>query len=115
MAGALMVGASACLSPTLPLPPPEAPDSVSESSVGDGVWDVRGVCTPGARVLVKNTETGVIAGRDDDDYDGHYLIPIQADLCDFAVVYELVDDNASDGTGFTIQPTVNGLPDDSCD
>ncbi|MBW2453157.1 MAG: hypothetical protein JRI68_01530 [Deltaproteobacteria bacterium] len=113
--GALVGSGSGCLSPTLPLPPPEPPDAVSESATGEGTWDVRGVCTPGARVLVKNLDNKVIAGRDDDDYDGHYLIPIQADLCDDAMVFELVDDNLSEGTFFIIQPTVNGLSDDSCD
>ena len=54
-------GLAACLSPTLPLPPPEEPTSISASAV-EGYWDVRGQCTPGAVVLVKNVATGVIAG-----------------------------------------------------
>jgi hypothetical protein len=63
---------------------------------------------------VKNLATGVIAGTDDKDHDGHYFIRIEAELCDAAEVYEVVDNNTTDGTFFVIQPTVNGQPDDSC-
>ncbi len=113
--GSLLVAStSGCLSPTLPLPPPEEPDAISESGTADGFWEVRGTCTPGARVLVKNLATGVIAGTDDKDHDGHYFIRIEAEICDAAELYEVVGNSTSDGTFFVIQPQVNGQPDDSC-
>jgi hypothetical protein len=108
--GLLATGFVACLSPTLPLPPPEAPTGVTASS-DDGFWDVRGQCTPGAVVLVKNLATGVIAGTEDDDADGRYFVRIEGELCDPAEVSEIVEDESSDATYFVLQPVTNSEPD----
>ena len=105
------VFATACLSPTLPLPPPEAPDSIAMSQ--PGLWDVRGSCTPGARVLI-TLEDGTITGREDTDNDGRYFIQIQAELCEGAEVTEVVGGKASDATFFVVEPVTNGMGDDSC-
>lgn len=107
------VFAAACLSPTLPLPPPEAPDSIAMSQEL-GMWDIRGSCTPGARVLITNPRTGVITGREDTDNDGRYFIQIDADLCDNAEVSEVVGGKTSDSTFFVVEPVTNGMGDDSC-
>lgn len=111
--GSLATGFVACLSPTLPLPPPEAPTSVT-AGTEEGFWDVRGQCTPGAVVLVKNLATGVIAGTEDDDADGRYLVRIEGELCDPAEVTEIVESDSSDATYFVLQPVTNSEPDDSC-
>ncbi|MEQ9325201.1 MAG: hypothetical protein RIF41_38905 [Polyangiaceae bacterium] len=106
-------GLAACLSPTLPLPPPEEPTSIS-ASAEDGYWDVRGQCTPGAVVLVKNIATGVIAGTEDDDADGRYLVRLEGDVCDPAEVTEIIESESSPATFFVLQPVTNSTPDDSC-
>ena len=67
LATSLLAGA-ACLSPTLPLPPPEPADTMRPSDA-EGKWLISGNCTPGARVSVFNerTQRGVI----EDDVDGN--------------------------------------------
>jgi hypothetical protein len=108
-----LVGVSACLSPTLPLPPPETPDAVG-ASVDAGVWEVRGSCTPGATVLIRNVNTGVISGTEDKNNDGRYFIRVDAEACDGAEVFEIVDTTTSDASFFLIEPTTNGVGDGSC-
>ncbi len=115
-----LVGATAvvglavgCVSPTLPLPPPEEPDALAESAE-PGMWDVRGECAPGALVLIKNLDTGVIAGTEDKDGDGRYLIRIEATVCDGAEVTQLLGNDVSGGTFFVVEPLINGMPDGSC-
>ena len=110
---ALCFGMAACLSPTLPLPPPESPDSVGVST-DPGVWDIRGSCAPGAVVLVKNVDTGIISGVEDKDSDGRYFVSIEAEECDTAEVIQLLDNDSSDGTFFIVETTVNGLPEGNC-
>lgn len=111
--GGLAFGTS-CLSPTLPLPPPEAPDSI-ELNLETNLWHVRGRCTPGAVVLVKNGATGRIVGTEDTDANGRYFIAIEAEECDFAEVWQIIGSEASTAVGFyvTITTTAAG-PDQSC-
>lgn len=111
----LVLGATpiACLSPTLPLPPPGPPEGVNQGA-DEGFWDVRGHCTQGARVLIKNLGTGVIAGTEDADGDGRYFIRIEAQLCDAGEVSEVVGTNSSDTTFFLFEPTVAGIGDGTC-
>jgi hypothetical protein len=110
---AVCAGLGACLSPTLPLPPPEEPDAISASDE-EGVWEVRGSNTPGAVVLVKNLNTGVIAGSEDKDGDGRYFIRIAGSLCDGAEVSEIIGDDTSDSTFFLLEDVVNGEPAGDC-
>jgi hypothetical protein len=110
----MAVGFVACLSPTLPLPPPEEPTSIGLSSTDEGVWDVRGQCTPGAVVLIKNLGTGVIAGTEDDDADGRYFVRVEGEQCDRAEVWQIIDDDATDSTFFILQPLSNGVADETC-
>ncbi len=102
-----------CLSPTLPLPPPEQPDSIGLSA-DVGEWSVRGSCAPGAVVLVRNLETGVISGTEDKDSDGRYLVRVEANKCDSAEVFQLLDNDVSDGTFFIVESLVNGEPGGNC-
>ena len=106
------LGLSACLSPTLPVPPPDEPQGVSLGA--DGLWDVRGECSPGAVVLVRNLDTGVITGVEDQDADGRYFLRVAGDLCARAEVWEVVDDDVSGRTFFLLEPKVNGVPSGEC-
>jgi hypothetical protein len=104
---------AACLSPTLPLPPPEEPDTIGLSA--DGVWEVRGLCTPGAVVLVQNLATGLIWGVEDKDGDGHYFVRVEGELCDPADVSELFGTTTSDGTFFLLETRISGLAQGECE
>ncbi|MBM4360218.1 MAG: hypothetical protein FJ096_19095 [Deltaproteobacteria bacterium] len=101
-----------CLSPTLPLPPPEAPLTITESvppgEDGESTWLVRGTCSPGAIVLVENVDTGRIQGIEDDDGDGRYTLSVAAKPCARAEVWQLFEDIQSTRTGFLVAPTTNG-------
>jgi hypothetical protein len=61
---------ASCLSPTLPLPPPNRPDvSAPDES---GLVRLQGVAAPRAEVIAWNHGTGLIAGQvtgDDSRYD----------------------------------------------
>lgn len=103
----------ACLSPTLPLPPPEEPDGISPATE-EGVWEVRGSNTPGSVVFVKNLSTGVIAGAEDKDSDGRYFIRIEGTMCDGAEVREIIGTDTSDATFFVLEELVNGIPAGDC-
>jgi hypothetical protein len=107
----LALFSASCLSPTLPLPPPEAPDFIE--SLAGGEWSVRGECTPGAIVLVKNNATGVIAGITDIDRDGRYTVTIKANECDLAQVWENINGTVTSATAFVVRPQVKGVPSDN--
>jgi hypothetical protein len=109
---AIALSLGACLSPTLPLPPPEQPDGIAQTE--PGMWDVRGSNTPGSVVLVKNLNTGVIAGIEDKDADGRYLVHVEGDLCDAAEVYEIIGNDTSDSTFFVLEDVVSGEPVGDC-
>ncbi len=100
---------SACVSPTIPLPPPDAPLQISAAAQA-GFWQLRGECLPGATVLVKNEATSLITGVEDSDRDGRYLITIQANACDVAELREIIGTTTSTSVAFLIEPTINGTP-----
>lgn len=78
-----LVGALAtpsCLSPTLPLPPPDV-ESVTQS-LEPGVWQISGTCTPGALVTVLNDATGEGAVYEDRTESGKWFVQLTADQCD---------------------------------
>lgn len=104
---------TACLAPTLPLPPPEAPDNIQPAAAA-GQWQIAGGCTDGAIVLVKNERTGAIVGFEDDQYVGRYRVELAAERCDPAVVLEIVGDDATSGASFQIREIVGGVPQDDC-
>ncbi|MSP26386.1 MAG: hypothetical protein EXR75_14785 [Myxococcales bacterium] len=103
-----MLAMASCVSPTLPLPPPDAPAEVSPSAE-PGHWDVRGTCHAGAVVLVQNIATGVIVGVEDGNHDGRYFVQLEAEECDVGEVTELIETTVSEGTYFLISETSNGL------
>jgi len=98
-----------CVSPTLPLPPPDAPDGLSvETATGE--WTVKGTCLHGALVTVFNEETGEGAVIEDRDVDGRYEVRIKAQRCDAGWVQQTLGQEASAPTPFVIVETVTGLP-----
>jgi hypothetical protein len=76
-AGLVLAG---CLSPTLPLPPPNQPDV--EGPDQQGMVTLRGGTEEGSVVFVENLRTGEVRGQRDLDGDGLYQIVIGAQLED---------------------------------
>ncbi|MBI4699759.1 MAG: hypothetical protein HY744_01105 [Deltaproteobacteria bacterium] len=104
-----------CLSPTLPLPPPEAPHTIQQVSGEPGVWLVAGESTPGATVLIRHPASGKIVGTEDQGATGHYAIELRAQECDQASVLEVQGERVSPETPFTVEKTQNGVPvSDTC-
>ena len=98
-----------CVSPTLPLPPPDAPSARSfDMSLGE--WTVAGTCLQGALVTVFNEETGQGAVVEDRDLDGRYEVRIKGQRCDTAWVQQAQGQEVSSPTTFVLQETENGLP-----
>jgi hypothetical protein len=106
------VVAPACLSPTLPLPPPEQPSTITMGR-DPNTWEVFGSCTPGARVLVINEKTGKGAVVDDLTESGSYHVTIQGAECDLAEVIEQTDEEVSAPTSFVLAPRMPGDPTDN--
>lgn len=117
MAAVFALGAfvtTSCLSPTLPLPPPEAPDALHAAAT-PGVWLVSGTCTPGARVTVLNEATGRGAVFEDRDSTGRYVVDVEATRCEIgSVTQSFTDDpeSASTSSRFIFQETTSGTPAD---
>src|SRR5687767_10771882 len=117
LAISLLAGA-ACLSPTLPLPPPEPDDTMRPSADQEGVWQISGNCTPGARVSVCNERThrGVI--EDDTDETGRYHLEIGAELCDVLLVWQELEGNGDEESAaqsFVVEErTPLGVVNDAC-
>jgi len=113
----MVLAVASCVSPTLPLPPPEEPESMQAIEAEDGtfgeLWQVSGTCLPGAQVTIFNTvtERGVVVL--DGDGDGRYTAILPATLCDLALVSQERDDEASADTGFVVQEVASGTPVDS--
>ena len=106
---AVLATTASCLSPTLPLPPPDVPDSVSEGSTD--LWQISGTCIPGALVTVFDTVTNRGMVVEDAARIGSYHVSLAGQACDFVwVMQETSDGNISGQTGFVLQATVNGEP-----
>ncbi len=104
-------GALACLSPTLPLPPPEAPETISTDATST-VWTVRGSCAIGAEVVVLNEATGRGAAFEDREGRGRYSVELEGTRCDFVTVRQGLGNEVSAETGFALQETTAGTTDD---
>jgi hypothetical protein len=106
---AVLATTASCLSPTLPLPPPEQPDTISESSAG--LWQISGTCIAGAVVTVFDSVThrGIVV--QDVAQVGSYHVALPGQACDYVWVMQETDgDDVSSETGFVLQTTVNGEP-----
>ena len=113
LAGLAACGMVACLSPTLPLPPPEEPDSMQPSADDPEVWIVSGSCQPGALVTVFNEDTGKGAVAEDTDRTGRYAVELRATRCDLAWVSQVLGEDASGRTSFVVQEASGSVAEDS--
>ena len=104
--GALV--SSSCLSPTLPLPPPEQPDSIKQNA--DGTFAIAGQCQPGALVTVFDNNKGLGRVVEDRSGSGRYAIDIIADKCDVAWVTQEFQNETSSETLFVVQEHKAGDP-----
>src|SRR5689334_7230115 len=68
---------SACLSPTLPLPPPSV-TSIHASDMSAKTWAITGDCIEGALVTAFNETTGKGEVIEDRDLTGRFTITIEA-------------------------------------
>jgi hypothetical protein len=105
-----MVAAS-CLSPTLPLPPPDHPDNI-EPGMATGTWNIGGQCIAGALVTVFNTATAHGVVVEDINNTGSYHVTIGGNACDVVWVAQQTSDGESSEAGFVLQGYTNGNPDD---
>lgn len=107
-----LMGAS-CLSPTLPLPPPDV-ESITPSAE-PGVWFVSGSCAPGALVTVLNDETGQGAVFEDREESGHWSVKLVAEECDQAWASQERDGDSGSRANFTIEAfTLDGQDSSTC-
>jgi len=115
-----LLAVAACLSPTLPLPPPEDPDTIQPSAEHSGYWRVSGECYTGAMVTLFNDRTrkGVVV--EDTDRNGRFSVEIEADVCDLVMISQEVvtEENGletSSTSSFLIEErTSAGVVDDIC-
>lgn len=88
-AGLCLVG---CLSPTLPLPPPDRPDVSAPDE--NGLVRLQGVAAPQAEVIAWNHDTDLIAGQVTGD-DSRYDFTIAAEPNDFIELWYVVGSEES--------------------
>lgn len=116
LASALALMAPACLSPTLPLPPPDQPSTITAGAT-PGTWEVFGSCREGALVTVMNEKTGQGVVVEDRARSGSYHVTIEGAECDVASVRETVlDDEGAEttaSTGFVLAARKPGDPTDN--
>lgn len=111
---AAALGASGCLSPALPLPPPEP--TFIEAAATPGRWIISGQSNEAhALIVVQNERTGEGVSATTDATTRAYTVELEARLCDAAAILEL-DEGSSEvaRTPFIVQPTTNGFDDRSC-
>ncbi len=115
LAAAALVAAvlvpAGCLSPTLPLPPPEAPQAIRQNV--DGTWTIVGDCSPGAFVTVFVERDGIGAVVEDRDADGRYAVSVNAERCDVIAIWQQDGEETSASNRSVVQEVENGLPRDS--
>lgn len=85
--------ATACLSPTLPLPPPGEPEQ-SELDEATGTLELRGTVRPRAWIYALNTDSNrgylQVTGA-----DGRYNLTVHAEHGDvFAIWYEIASEQS---------------------
>ncbi len=102
-AASALLGAS-CLSPTLPLPPPEV-ESIQQ--LGASQWTISGSCIPGAIVSVFNQTQNQGVLIEDTTQLGKFVVTLKADECDVGWVSQVVATEASGQTAFVVEPLSN--------
>jgi len=103
---------SGCLSPTLPLPPPDV-TSMHLSAEGEGVWAISGECIAGALVTVFNETTGEGAVIEDRAMTGKFTVFIKASACDLAwAKQDQGSETSTHSTSFVVQDVTGSAPTD---
>src|SRR5438046_10603647 len=83
---------AACLSPTLPLPPPDRPDVSAPDE--DGLVRLQGVAAPKSEVIAWNHVNNLIAGQVTGD-DSRYDFTIKAQADDYIELWYIEGDQES--------------------
>lgn len=109
---AITLATSSCLSPTLPLPPPEQPDNIQPGTTA-GTWQVSGICHAGAIITVFNEKTGRGVVVEDRTQSGTYTVILGGAKCDAAWVRELFMQQDSAPAVFTLAARKPGDPTDN--
>lgn len=110
LASALTCTAASCLSPTLPLPPPEL-SAIATTDV-EGVWRVSGTCVAGAIVTVFDDKSGQGVVLEDRSGYGHWVVDLPAAECDTAQLWQDVGGERSSSTTIVIAPYDGSGPTD---
>ncbi|NUQ74490.1 MAG: hypothetical protein HUU21_13120 [Polyangiaceae bacterium] len=110
VAGLFALLFSACLSPTLPLPPPDV--NSMQQAQASGTWTISGTCLTGAIVTVFNERTGRGAVVEDRDNTGFFSVTIEADPCDLAWAKQEEGQDTSSRNTFVIQKKSQDLVED---
>ena len=97
---ALVGATTSCLSPTLPLPPPDRPTINGPDSSGNVT--LSGHVIPGAHVYADNLVTGASAGQQADTQSGRYQFKITARVGDDMSLFYEYDSVLSNRLSFTI-------------
>jgi len=101
LSAAFALLATSCLSPTLPLPPP---DVESVQSVDQRQWIIAGSCTPGAVVSVFNVAQNEGVLVEDLDLSGKFVVALPAKLCDRGWVSQVSGTETSAEAPFVVEP-----------
>jgi hypothetical protein len=98
-AASALLGAS-CLSPTLPLPPPDV-ESIQQA--GPKQWTIAGTCLPGAVVSVFNDTQSQGVLVEDTAQAGKFVVTLDADECDVGWVSQVLGTEASAQVSFVVE------------
>jgi hypothetical protein len=98
-AASALLGAS-CLSPTLPLPPPDV-ESIQETRPKQ--WTIAGSCFPGAIVSVFNQTQNQGVLIEDTENSGRFVVTLTANLCDVGWAAQVSGPQASTETSFVVE------------
>ena len=97
--GAALFALGGCLSPTLPLPPPDRPDVSAPDE--NGLVRLQGLAAPKAEVIAWNHATDLIAGQITSD-DARYDFSIKAQANDYLELWYIVGDEESQTVRFKV-------------
>jgi hypothetical protein len=103
----LATTAASCLSPTLPLPPPQTESVTSEAG---GLWQISGTCLPGAEVIALDVRTGRGVVVEDLANSGVFVVSIAGSPCDSISISQAVGESGSADSGVLLQAYENGVP-----
>lgn len=100
LAAAFSLAGASCLSPTLPVPPPEI-DSITQTA--DGLWTIGGSCEKGAIVTVFNETQAQGVVVEDKDLTGHFVVKLSANHCDTGWTSAQMGNTVSTASTFVVE------------